>query len=138
MTVRGPSPDRLGIPIDTEARVRFVVDNLQSYWASLADDVGRATTEQPDRAFSGDSFVWVALGALRLHYTAFTGDVTSKRGAGEYGLVNAPAEFHDMLRTALTMRANGEQGEAPSALMAEAGALARWVVDDTTAAFDNR
>ncbi len=138
VTVRGPSPDTLGIPIDTEARVRFVVDNLQGYWASLADDVARATSEQPDRAFSGDSFVWVALGALRLHFTAFTGDVTSKRGAGEYGLVNAPTEFHEVLHAALTMRANGEQGEAPSALMAEAGALARWVVDDTTAAFESR
>ncbi len=138
VTVRGPAPDRLGIPVDAEARLRFVVDNLQTYWSLLADDVARATGEQPDRAFSGDSFVWVALGALRLHYTAFTGDVTSKRGAGEYGLQAAPAEFHEMLRTALAMRADGERGEAPSELMANAGALARWVVDDTTAAFDSR
>jgi hypothetical protein len=138
VTVRGPAPDTLGIPVDTEARVRFVVDNLQTYWASLADDVSLATTEQPDRAFSGDSFVWVALGALRLHYTAFTGDVTSKRGAGEYGLSAAPERFHDLLHTALAMRADGERGEAPSALMAEAGALVRWVVDDTTAAVSRR
>ena len=49
-----------------------------------------------------------------------------------------PPTFHDVLRTALAMRTNGEHGEAPSALMAEAGALVRWVVDDTTAAFDSR
>lgn len=138
VTVRGPAPETLGIPVDTEARVRFVVDNLQTYWTSVAADVERVCAEQPDRAFSGESFVWVALGALRLHYTAFTGDVTSKRGAGEYGLTVAPAEFHDALHQALAMRAAAEQGEAPSALMAAAGALAKWVVDDTTAAFDAR
>lgn len=138
VTVRGPSPDTLGIPIDVEARIRFVVDNLQGYWSSVADDVQHTCAEQPHRAFSGESFVWVALGALRLHYTAFTGDVTSKRGAGEYGLVNAPQRFHDVLGAALTMRANAEQGEASTALMAEAGALVRWVVDDTTAAVERR
>ena len=137
VTVRGPSPESLGIPVDTEARVRSVVDNLQSYWASLADDVQRACSEQPDRAFSGESFVWVALGALRLHYTAFTGDVTSKRGAGEYGLTTVPEQFHDVVQSALAMRANAEQGEAPSALMGDAAALVRWVVDDTTAATGN-
>ena len=47
------------------------------------------------------SFEWCALGALRLHYTAFTGDVTSKRGAGEYGIVVTPDYLHDTLRAAL-------------------------------------
>ncbi|MFZ4719198.1 MAG: nucleotidyltransferase domain-containing protein [Ilumatobacteraceae bacterium] len=138
VTVRGPAPDTLGIPVDTEARVRFVVDNLQTYWASVATDVQRACEAQPDRAFSGESFVWVALGALRLHHTAFTGDVTSKRGAGEYGLTVAPVEFHDAVHAALAMRADAERGEASSALMGSAAALVQWVVDDTTAAFDAR
>lgn len=134
VAVRGPAPEAIGIPTDVDARVRFVVDNLRTYWTTLAADVVRACEEQPDGVFSGESFVWVALGALRLHYTAFTGDVISKRGAGEHGLEVTPERFHHVLRTAVGMRMDGERGEAPAALMSEAGELVRWVVDDVTRA----
>jgi hypothetical protein len=134
VTVRGPDPRTLGIPTDLEARVRFVVDNLRSYWSTVADDVATACERQPDRSFDAESFVWCALGALRLHYTAFTGDVTSKKGAGEYGLQAAPDRFHTVLGAALTMRADGEQGDVLPGHMADAAALIRWVVDDVTAA----
>lgn len=134
VVVRGPAPSEIGIPIDVEARVRFVLDNLRSYWSAVAADVARACDEQPDGVFRGESFVWVALGALRLHYTAFTGDVASKRKAGEYGLEVAPERFHSTVRTALAMRADGERGEAPGPAMAEAGELVRWVIDDVNRA----
>ncbi len=132
--LRGPTPSTLGIPVDVEARIRFVVDNLQSYWAEVASDVAAACELQPDRAFDAPSFVWCTLGALRLHYTAFTGDVTSKRGAGEYGLTVAPERFHDVLRAALTMRAAGEVGEVSMPMMAASAALVQWVVEDVSAA----
>jgi hypothetical protein len=133
VTVRGPSPDTLAIPIDVEARLRFVRDNLSNYWVGVAADVGRVCDQEPDRSFTAPSFVWCALGALRLHFTAFTGDVTSKRGAGEHGLTVAPTNFHPMLETALTMRAAGEVGDVAPGLMADAAALIRWVVDDVAA-----
>jgi hypothetical protein len=134
VTVRGPAPEGLGIPTDVDARIRFVVDNLQSYWSVVADQVAAASEGDEGRAFDAASFVWCALGALRLHYTAFTGDVTSKRGAGEYGLRVTPARFHPMLRAALAMRAAGEVGEVPVSMMVDAAAVIRWVVDDVTAA----
>lgn len=134
VTVRGPSPETLGIPTDTEARVRFVVDNLYGYWLGVADDVDRAVGERPTGEFGGAIFTWCALGALRLHFTAFTGDVTSKRGAGEHGLRVAPERFHPMLEAALHVRAGGERGDVPAALLADAGSLIRWVVDDVRAA----
>ena len=65
---------------------------------------------------------------------AFTGDVTSKRGAGDYGLKVAPAECHDALRTALAFRADGERGEADAALMSHAAGIIRWCVDEVKAA----
>ncbi len=105
VTVRGPSVDRLGTYVDVDARVRFVVDNLASYWAPLADDVRAACAADPTHRFTPDSFEWCALGALRLHHTAFHGGVTSKRGAGEYGLDVAPAMFADVLHDALEIRA---------------------------------
>jgi hypothetical protein len=131
---RGPAVARLGIPTDVEARIRFVTDNIQGYWSTVADDVAAACEHDPEARFEGASFVWCALGALRLHYTAFTGEVTSKRGAGEYGLRTAPDEFHDALRNALRMRAAGEQGEADAAMMSQAAGIIRWCVDDVKAA----
>jgi hypothetical protein len=131
---RGPALDKLGIPTDTEARVRFAVDNLRTYWTELVDQVLATCEAQPDASFDGASFTWVALGALRLHYTAFTGDVTSKRGAGIYGLSVAPGEFHELLHDAIECRANGETGEAPADRMADAARLVQWVVDEAVAA----
>jgi hypothetical protein len=133
IAVRGPSPTELGIPTDIDARVRFVVENLQTYWTDLAADVATVCEREPGRGFAGESFVWCALGALRLHFTAFTGGVTSKRGAGEYGLTVAPERFHPAIEAALHVRANGERGEVPSELMADAATLIRWVIDDTAA-----
>lgn len=134
VTVRGPDPARLGIPVDVEARVRFVIDNLRTYWRQLADDVAAACRREPDRGFDAASFVWCALGALRLHYTAFTGDVTSKRGAGRHGLEVAPDRFHPMLNAALDVRAAGEVGEVQPRHMADTAELIRWILADVDAA----
>lgn len=133
VTVRGTTPDRLGIWVDTDERIRFVVANLQTYWADVAADVARAAADL-DRSFDIDSFEWCALGALRLHYTAFTGDVTSKRGAGEYGLAVAPAKFHDTVRRALDQRAGRRRPTSISAAdMAVAADLIARVVADVDA-----
>jgi hypothetical protein len=128
VTVRGPAPDALNIWLDTEARVRFVVDNLDSYWHQVADSVVAASAD-PSHAFTLDAFEWCALGALRLHYTAFTGDVTSKRGAGEYGLVVTPERMHDTLRAALHSHATGT-GEATPELMLGAADVISWTVNE--------
>ena len=105
-----------------------MIDNLSTYWFQLAASVERAC-DDADSAFDIGSFEWCALGALRLHYTAFTGDVTSKRGAGEYGLVVTPERMHDTLRTALNVRATGV-GEATPAMMLSAADVIRWTVND--------
>ena len=137
VAVRGPAPDVLGIPTDVEARVRFVVQNLQSYWTSVAGEVASACALPEPPSFDAASLEWCALGALRLHYTAFTGDVTSKCGAGEYGLEVAPREFHEVLRAALHLRKHGGasgDGTAPVELMRQAADLIRWTVDEVTRA----
>lgn len=129
VTVRGPRPDRLGIPTDVEARVRFVVDNLRTYWTDLAEQVLTACDAQPDASFDAASLTWIALGALRLHHTAFTGGVTSKRGAGEWGLLEAPERFHPVLHRALDLRARAADDEVGAAQVAEAARLVQWVVE---------
>jgi hypothetical protein len=134
VVARGPHPSRLGLPTDTEARVRFVIDNLRTYWTTLATDLEHSCAQQTDARFAASSFVWCALGSLRLHHTAFTGDVTSKRGAGLYGLGVAPDEFHPLLHEAIECRATGEHGEIGATRMVEAARLIQWVIDDVNAA----
>lgn len=128
VTVRGPAPDALHIWLDTEARVRFVVDNLETYWSHVADSVVAACAD-PDHQFDREIFEWCALGALRQHYTAFTGDVTSKRSAGDYGLVVTPDSMHDTLRAALQARITGS-GEVTRELMLGAADVISWTTNE--------
>ena len=128
VTVRGPVVGKLDIWHEVEERVRFVIDNLSTYWNQLADSVVEAC-EDPTRAFDPALFEWCALGALRLHYTAFTGDVTSKRGAGEYGIVVTPDYLHEVLRAALEVRASGE-GDVTTAMMLGAADVISWSVNE--------
>ncbi len=135
VTVRGPSTDRLGVYLDVDARVRFVVDNLASYWTALARDIDKVCADHPERSFTADSFEWSALGALRLHRTAFVGDVVSKRGAAEYGLDVAPADLHDTLGRALAIRSGAVEPDGVSAAdMARCADLIRWCTADAARA----
>ncbi len=132
VTVRGADPEKLNIWHEVEERVRFVVDNLRTYWKQLAESVVSAC-EEPAASFEPVLFEWCALGALRLHYTAFTGDVTSKRGAGEYGIVVTPDYMHDTLRAALAVRAGAEL-EVTTAMMLGAADVISWTVNEVSQA----
>ncbi|MEN9823892.1 MAG: hypothetical protein RLZ04_2318 [Actinomycetota bacterium] len=134
VTVRGPDPARLGVPTDVEARVRFVVDNLATYWTDVAADVERACAEQPERQFDAASLVWCTLGPLRLHRTAFHGDVVSKAAAGRHGLDEMPSEFRSVIETALGARAAAESGAADATAMLDAAALIRHIADEVARA----
>jgi hypothetical protein len=131
LAARGPSPERLEIALDVESRVRFVVDNLHSYWRVLGEQLA---ADLASRTFTTADFEWCVLGPLRLHYTAFTADVTSKRGAGEHGLAVTPARFHGAIRAALTVRSEGTDGPAPTAHMEASAMLIDWIVGDVTGA----
>jgi hypothetical protein len=128
VTVRGPAVDGLNIWHETEDRVRFVIDNLATYWFQVADSVEKAC-DDPKSSFDLASFEWCALGALRLHYTAFTGDVISKRGAGEYGIVVTPDYMHDVIRGALEARQSG-RGEVTTTMMLGAADVISWTVNE--------
>lgn len=135
VTVRGPTVNRLGVYLDVDARVRFVVDNLAGYWRGVADDVRRACTTAPDRSFDLASFEWCALGALRLHHTAFHGGVVSKAGAGEYGLGVVTAELHPVLEQALAVRRGTSAMESASGeQMIAAAEVIDWCVRTVGAA----
>lgn len=133
VTVRGPAAQTLGIPTDVEARIRFVIDNLSGYWSDVATGLIAACARAEPPTFDAAALVWCTLGPLRLHFTAFTGDVTSKRGAGLYGLDVAPAAFHPLLTGALAARAAGERGAAAGEQLREAADLIEWCIAEVDA-----
>jgi hypothetical protein len=131
VTVRGPAVETLDIALDVNDRVRFVVDNLASYWTEVADQLAAVA---PEREFDAASFEWCALGALRLHYTAFTGDVISKSAAADYGIGVAPEQFHSLLRGAAAMRRSQvTERRVVASEMRAAGDLIRWICADVAA-----
>ncbi len=138
VTVRGPRPERIGISLDVEARIRWVVGNLQGYWREVANAVAAACAAEVPREWTADALAWCALGPLRLHYTAFTGDVTSKRGAGEYGATVAPPEFHAVVQAALQARAMNSHAAVDNDAMAATAALMAWCIDDVSTAASPR
>lgn len=135
VTVRGPAVDRLGVYVDVEARVRFCVDNLIGYWRPLAAQVRAMAAATPDGQFDAGSLEWVALGALRLHHTSFEGGVISKAAAGIYGLEVAPPRFHELLDTAIAVRAGRATGTSfGTDLLLTAADLVDWCVGEAEAA----
>jgi len=127
LIVRGPDPREIGVATDAAARVRFVAENLDTYWRAIGE---RIPTLLDADAFTTADLEWCALGPLRLHHTLVTADVTSKRGAGEYGLAAAPTEYHGVIRHALAIRAGTADGPVGRAEMAAAGELILWAAGD--------
>ena len=81
-------------------RVRFVIDNLSTYWYQLADSVVEACEDRRAMFELGPfGVVCARCPAAALH--GIHRRRHSKRGAGEYGIVVTPDYMHDVLRTAL-------------------------------------
>jgi len=134
VTARGPASQTLDVPTDTEARIRFVIDNLHGYWHDVAQQVAAECDRAEPPEFDVATLAWCALGPLRLHFTAFTGDVTSKRGAGEYGLSVAPPPFRDVLLAALEARAGNMQVAVTLDMMRATADLTEWCIAEVDAA----
>jgi hypothetical protein len=75
---------------------------------------------------------WVVLGIPRLHHTVVTKEVISKSAAGAYALTNAYEYWHDVVRAAMALRVDrqAQLPKEPDALVADAVALARWLIED--------
>lgn len=75
--------------------------NLNTYW--------RRFTRNPSRImwlFSDGGIVWTVLGVLRLFYAFEEQSITSKLGAGEYGLQKLPSRWHRIIQEAVNVHQN--------------------------------
>lgn len=99
------------IELSSQEMCMYVLDNMNSYWAgrlqwieNSIDDVKEYSSIMIDKEVE-----WSVLGILRQYYTLKELDITSKQGAGEYGLENLPECWHRIIREAMNIR-SGFQG----------------------------
>lgn len=92
-----------------EALIDYVIGNMNSYWAGwitrLDEMSGQSERLRNVSAETADFAVeWCVLGMLRQWFTIRERDVTSKQGAGEYGLPLVPERYRGLIREALAIR----------------------------------
>lgn len=130
VAVRGPSSVDLGVRDDHDDLVRFTRGNLDSYWRANAEGLAK----MPAEGNRPDACCWCVLGVARLHHLLVTGEMTTKNGAGRWGLSHYPERFHRVLREALRIR-NGGPDEYPGdepARGRDTAAFTTYVVDHGT------
>ncbi len=100
IAVNGPPPDQFDIHIDWDDLLAKMHHNLNTYWASFTTNPRRMTWLLNDYGIQ-----WAVLGVLRQFYTFREQAITSKIGAGMYGLVHTPAQWHRLIQEAINIRA---------------------------------
>lgn len=99
ITVWGAPAQDLPIVVDWQRLIAEMHVNLNTYWAGW--------TRQPDkwlRLSFDDGFQWAVLSVLRLFYTLRENGITSKVGAGQYGLKVLPPEWQVVIQEAIDLR----------------------------------
>lgn len=132
VTVAGPPLDELEIWTSWQDLRQFTVDNLDTYWRRNAE----ALAAHPDEAAREGACCWCVLGVARLHHLLVTGRMTTKSGAGRWGLTYYPERFHRVLREALRIREGGGLGYVgdDTGRGADTAAFTAHVVDQGTGA----
>jgi len=125
VSLRGPQPNSLQIPLDTEERRRFVRNNANSYWAGVLTDLRGAIGElAPDATLPSSVPQWCLLGATRMLYTVVTGDVASKSAAGSWAAERLGAPWAAVIDEVVELRSEPSQEVGGELLRASAEAMA--------------
>ena len=103
ITVAGEPHESLGIWTDDDRLLDFTRDNLDTYWRGNAE----ALAARPGEGAREDACCWCVLGVARLDHLLVSGEMTTKSGAGRWGLTHYPERFHRVLREALRIRKGG-------------------------------
>ncbi|WP_336990240.1 aminoglycoside adenylyltransferase domain-containing protein [Bacillus infantis] len=113
--LRGPDISDLSIPVREEDLAEYIRENSQSYWRKRTE----AMKADPKRIMAlpaemiYEELEWSILGLLRQFYTIRENGITSKAGAGKYGLMNMPDKWHSVIELALLVRKGNTPPEAP-------------------------
>ncbi len=100
IAVCGPPPDQFDIYVEWENLLVKMHHNLNTYWASFTTNPRRMVWLLKDYGIQ-----WAVLGVLRQFYTFREQAITSKTGAGMYGLMHTPPQWHLLIQEAINIRA---------------------------------
>ncbi|MCZ8511878.1 DUF4111 domain-containing protein [Paenibacillus filicis] len=90
-----------------EELTEYTLYNMNTYWAGW---IGRLEQQlvnsehNPAPEAVNEAVEWCVLGMLRQWYTLREHDVTSKIGAGEYGLERLPGRWHGLISEAIAIK----------------------------------
>jgi hypothetical protein len=96
----GPPPYQLDIQVDWDDLLAKMHHNLNTYWARFTTNPRRMSWLLTDYGIQ-----WTVLGVLRQFYTFREHAITSKTGAGMYGLTHTPRQWHQLIHEAINIRA---------------------------------
>jgi hypothetical protein len=100
IVVLGPPPRELDICVEWPDLIAKMHVNMDTYWRSFVVRPGRIVWLLSDFGVQ-----WAVLGVLRQLYSFLEHDITSKIGAGLYGLERLPERWQRIVREALRIRA---------------------------------
>lgn len=125
VSLRGPQPLMLQIPLDADERQRFVRDNANSYWAGVLADLRGAIGElAPGATLPSSVPEWCLLGATRMLYTVTTGDVASKSAAGSWAAELLGGDDAAVIDAVVQLRSQPRQEVGAELLAGSAAAMA--------------
>ncbi len=131
--IRGPNRKDVSVHIDLGELATWAAGNLDSYWRPWRARCSRLLSPAGLAALGSWAPEWGVLGVSRLHYTLATGDITSKRGAGEYARDAFDPRWHRVIDECLRIR-SGVGGRSlyrtPFTRRSEALAFMGFVMDD--------
>lgn len=111
-------------------------ENLASYWRPWLARIDRLTARPVLAAQIEEATEWGVLGVTRLHATLATGEIVSKRGAGDYALAAFPPRWHPIVAEAIRIRERRPDPSRFVDLRDVAGAMRAYmamVIDDALA-----
>jgi hypothetical protein len=100
IAVVGPPVARFDYQVDWDDLIAKMHHNMNTYWASFTTNSQRMAWLLTD-----DGIQWAVLGILRQFYTFREHAITSKTGAGIYGLEHTPRRWQRLIQEALDIRA---------------------------------
>jgi hypothetical protein len=105
--------------------------NLMGYWAELLRRCRDGLASRPaGTPVPADTAAWLVLGVSRSHFTLVTGEITSKRGGGEYALGAFDPRWRPVIEESLGIRRAGPEGATVSeAAFVEAVRFVEMVIE---------
>jgi hypothetical protein len=108
ISILGPDITQETFNTDSSLLTTYVIENMNSYWAGRVHNMENSIERVVNLPVKDidEEVEWSVLGLLRQYYTLKEKGIISKVGAGEYGLLNLPEEWHSIITEALNIRKN--------------------------------